>query len=93
MCKNVPALKRIRRNKVVRVKYQLFHLISDANGLVARINSFPVFTNNKMCAKIKIILNYKMIRISVYASSACETIANTQGFYVFPVLIFLYASL
>ena len=28
--------------KVVNVKYQLFHRISFANGLVARISSFPV---------------------------------------------------
>jgi hypothetical protein len=88
ICKNVPALQRIRRNKVVSVQYQLFHLISDAKGFVTSINSLPVLTNNKVCTKIKIFLNYKMIRISVCASSACETIARLQGFYESPFLIF-----
>lgn len=48
ICKNVPALHRIKRNNVVRVQYQLFHLISDANGFVASINSLPVLTNKNV---------------------------------------------
>ena len=41
---NVPTWNIMRRNKVERVQYQLFHLISDAKGFVASINSLPVLT-------------------------------------------------
>lgn len=98
---NVPVWNRIRRIKVERVQYQLFHFTSIAKGFVASINSLPVLTNKNLRSdkktesvfhrtNITIILNYKMVNPGVYASSAYETKAMFRVADVFVPQVYAY---